>query len=195
MTIRWKRLVFVVMTVSFPAAAEPGPQQRGADAGIAFEDLHGLTIVVDITHEQRIRREGREFTAVYQREWTLVMGPDEYFQITFTPTSHAPRKVRGETTRGVGKLGQLRQVRGFGGGQAIWKFRGGALAFLRTYKVGAGTLTIEFSRGADGLACAASFTFAYEAGKPFIVLHSFDGKPSLIVADKRLSGHCRVLAQ
>jgi hypothetical protein len=184
------------MTVSLPAAAEPGLQQRGADAGIAFEDLHGLTIVADITHEQRIRREGREFTSVYQREWTLVMGPAETFQISFTPMSHAPRKVRGETTRSVAKLGEIRQVRGSGGGQGIWTFRGGALVFLRTYKVGAGKLTIEFNRGADGLVCAASYAFAYEAGKPFIVLDStFSGKPSLVVADRRLSGHCRVLAQ
>jgi len=179
--------------LSLPAGGEPGPQHSNADGTIGFQDLHGSTVVAGVTHEQRIRREGREYTAIYEREWKLIIGPDETLQITFTPTSHAPRRMRGETTTSVVKLGELRQVRGAGGpGQAIWSFRDGALVFLRTYKVGAGRMTIEFSRGGDGLACTANFVLAYEDAKPFISLETIDGKPAFLVGDKKLSAHCRV---
>ena len=195
--MKWQMIsvVAIVILLSVPAGSQPAAEKSASDA-VLLQDLDGSTIVAEVTREQRGRRENREFKTTYQQEWTLVMGPGNFFQVTFTPTSLTPSgKRKGKTNKSTIRLDDQYTIRSAGGGEATWMFRDGVLSFLRTYRVGAGRMTIEFTRGVTGLQCTANYVFAYEDGKPYIVLDStINGEPTIIVGDRKVSSHCRVFA-
>jgi hypothetical protein len=163
---------------------------------VTFAELEGALVEALVVHEQVIRREGREFPTRFESALTLVIGPGDKYQSTWTPTSHTPRGARQGTPRtSLISLEKTRELPTMGGGHGVAVFIDGTLTALRTFKGGAYKRTIAFARGAEGLTCAANETFAREAGAGTIFLDSpFDGVPMIVVSAKQLSSTCRVTA-
>jgi hypothetical protein len=75
-------------------------------------------------------------------------------------------------------------------------FEGGGLSFLRTFKRGALTPTIAFSRRANGLSCTAEETFAREEGVGDLAMNSaIDDTLVTIISYKQISSTCRVVKE
>ena len=145
-------------------------------------------------HQQVLRREGREFPARLESDLTLLIGPGDQIQRTWTRTIHTPRgKIQGKPQTNLIKLERTRELGSMGGGHGVVVFGDGTLTFLRTLKGGALKRDVAFTRGAQGLACIATEAFVRESGVGAIFFDSsIDGVPMIVVSAKQISSTCRV---
>jgi hypothetical protein len=170
-----------------------GVDALGGDPPVTFADLDGSVIELKVLRQQRIARQGREFSHQFQSDWKIEIGPDDRILLTFTPTAYTPQGTRtGKSHYGYFKLEQPRQVTTSGGGEGVWLFEEGKLTFFRTFRGGALKLVVSLSPGTDGLACSVGETFMREEGVRGIVLESaIDGVPVTVLSAKQISGDCR----
>ena len=161
---------------------------------VTFAELEGLVIEAEIVREQVNRREGRTFPVKVQQNWTVTIEPERTIKAAVNVTARGARRTREtEPLSSVSTLDQPRKVASQGGGEAVWTFTDGVLAFIRTYPSGARRIGFSFARAPDGLTCTASFAFARENGTGAIRLDSrFSGRDTTIVSAKQLSSSCRV---
>jgi hypothetical protein len=163
---------------------------------VTFAELDGALVETLVVHQQVIRREGREFPVRLESDLTLLIGPGDQIQRTWTPTSHTPRgKIQGKPQTNLIKLERTRELGSLGGGHGVVVFSDGTLTFLRTLKGGALKRDVAFARGAEALTCTATEAFVRESGVGAIFFDSsIDGVPMIVVSAKQLSSTCRVTA-
>jgi hypothetical protein len=174
-----------------------GADAVAGDQAVTFPDLDGGVIVLRVLRQQRIVRQGREFSHQFQSDWKIEIGPEDRILLTFTPTAYTPQGTRtGKSNYGYFKLDQSRQVTTSGGGEGIWQFDQGKLTFFRTFRGGGLKLVVSLSGGTNGLACTVAETFMREEGVRGIVLESaIDGVPATVLSAKQISGDCRFTKQ
>jgi hypothetical protein len=162
---------------------------------VTFADLDGLAIETSIVRDQVVRREGSQFLTENDVRWQLVIGPGDAIENTQSQTSHTARgdhKSRPRTVSYV--LGKEHEEWSQGGGTAVWEFKNGTLTYMRTFKQGAYRADVVFSRGADGLTCTVTDSFAREGGQGALVMQSLiDGSEVTIISTNLVSSSCRVV--
>jgi len=160
---------------------------------VTFAELEGAVIEIKLLRQQRISREGREFSHQFQSDRKIEIGPGDRVLSWFTPTAYTPKGTRtGKTSYGFFMLEQPRNVTTSGSGYGVWLFADSKLTFLRTFHGGGLKMVVTFARGPGGLTCSADETFAREEGVPGIVLESaIDGVPATVLSAKQISGNCR----
>jgi hypothetical protein len=176
------------------APADKAAASPSSDRAVTFADLHGTTIDVKMTRDQVVQQNGRQYSVTVHSDATITVARDGLITQVSTPTTHTPRGIRrGKTLTGSFMLDDVRAVSSNGGGQATWRFDGGTLVTMRTFKEGAYRRTIAFARGPDGLTCAVSEGYAREKGSgPIMLKSAIDGDPTMIVSSKLVSSTCRI---
>jgi carbohydrate-selective porin OprB len=184
---------FMVSPSSSVSAEQAQAEQKSSGQPITLADLQWSEVHMKIARDQVVRREGRQFPVRVNMDLKLAIG-FEGIEQTFTSTAHGPRGTRqSQPMIGSFIVNRVRDVRSLGGGRAVWQFADGTLTFMRTYKQGAYRRTVAFTRGAQGLTCTVSESFARENGTGSIELNSLmDGRPTTIVRWKPVSSSCRV---
>jgi hypothetical protein len=161
---------------------------------VTLADLEGVVIEARFLRQQTFIREGRERTNQVQNDVHIEIGFAGNIQQTVSPTAYTANGARkGKTTSGAWIIEQPRELASRGGGHGVWIFADRALTFLRTFKGGALKRIFAFARGADGLHCTGTETFAYEQGVHGIHLDSgINGMPIVILSTKPISATCRI---
>jgi hypothetical protein len=169
---------------------------RGQDA-VTFADLDGAAVEAKLVMHQVIRREGRQFPVRLHNHVRLSIGPEDKIEVVITPISDTPRGRRyGPSRKGTHKLEQPRSSQTLGGGHGVFVFMDGTLTWLRTFRGGAFKRTFAFARGAEGLTCTATDSFARESGRGRVFLDSsIDGRPVEVVSARQVASTCRVTHQ
>jgi hypothetical protein len=182
----WTMLALMLVPSGAPCQTVTAP-------AVVFSDLEGLEITANITHNQKIRREAREFPVIVERNVKLAIEGNETINFTVIQRGQSPRGTR-ETPPMSGRfnLNEERENPHAGGGRAVWSFQGGALTYTRAFEGGAVRLVITFTRGSAGVACTANEVFARETGKAFTLKSPVDGVPLTILSTKQASSSCKV---
>jgi hypothetical protein len=165
---------------------------------VSFAELDGAVIESRIVRQQRIAREGREFSVQFQSDWKIEVGPGDRIISTFNPTAYTPKGTRrGKTRSALFTLERPHDVAAGGiTGHAVWLFDDGKLTFLRTFKGGGLKLTISFASGLEGLGCKAVESLVREEGVQGIMTESaIDGMPVTVLSAKQISADCRLTKQ
>ena len=185
--LRCSLLPLVVLTAISPALAE----------AVTFAELDGAVIEVTLLRQQRLAREGREFSARFQSDFRIEIGPGDSIHSTFSPTAYTPKGTRtGKVMSGRFTLERPQEVKSGGSGHGVWILDDGKLTFLRTFHGGGLKMVISFARAGAGLTCTASESLVREEGVRDIVLEStIDGVPTTILSAKQISGNCRFAKQ
>jgi hypothetical protein len=175
-----------------PAALSPAWAQP-----MTLADLEGAVIDVRLLREQRISREGREFSNQFQSDFKLEIGPAGRIRSTFSPTAYTSKGTRtGKVMSGWFTLEQPREVKTSGSGHGVWIFDDGTLTYLRTFHGGGLKMVVTFARNTGEFTCRASESFLREEGVRGIVLESaIDGVPAIVLSAKPISGNCRISKQ
>ena len=161
---------------------------------VTLADLQGATIEASVTYHQVRRREGQVQSGETRQTWRTSIGPGDVVHSTSTNMAEGPRGTRTSAPRSTSlPLGKSREVRGLGGGQAVWVFTNGTLTYLRTYRAAGGyKRTFTFTRSGGGLACTIRTAFAREDGVGNIDFESPFGGRLEILSSKQVSSNCRV---
>jgi ribosomal protein L36 len=163
---------------------------------VTMADLAGVSVEAEIARDQVVRREGRSFNVHLKQTWDIAVGEDQKAVTTKVgTTTTTPRGTR--TARpniGVFILGEPRQIPSRGGGSAMWEFADGTLTFTRTFPSGAFRAHFVFTRGPDGLACAATEAFAREnGGRPIRLQSAFGDGEVVMISAKQVGARCRIV--
>jgi hypothetical protein len=182
--VRAVRPLLLLAAISSPASGQ----------AVTLADLEGALVEVRFLRQQTISREGRELSNQFQNDLKIEIGPADTIRQTNSPTAYTTRGTRtGKTTSGSWTLERPQETPTRGGGHGIWIFADGTLTFLRTFQGGALKRVFAFTRGAGGLTCTATQTFAREQGVRGIVLDSgIDNVPTVILSTKPISAMCRI---
>jgi hypothetical protein len=161
-----------------------------------IEDLQGALMVVSVTHDRTIRRDGREIPNKFRTDWKIRFNSVDSISVSAERISSGPRKTnRIQEKESVKTLARPKETASRGGGHALWIFEDDTLTFLRTYQGGGMKATFTVARSATGFDCTAKVSWLREEGTP-IVMKSFVDEARLeIVSSKQVASSCRIMAR
>jgi hypothetical protein len=179
------------------AMAWSAPKAWGQE--VAFADLNGVVIELRVVAHETVAEKGSTYEGSIERNVKIEIGPGERIVNTYQGTWHGAGGARkGIILRSERTLERPGSHTAYGGGDAVWTFKDGALTWLQVYKMGGGfKRTIAFERGPKGITCTVADSYVRENGVGRIVFESTTGNRGKveIINEKQLSSRCSVRAK